>query len=505
MGDQKLSALPALGLLFVALLGWSTVATAQSWVTPSTPLSFNVGAALQLTDGTILVQDWDNSYWWILKPDDFGNYYDGTWTKTAPIPLVYSPDYFASAVLPDGRVIIEGGEYNNLNPSESESSKGAIYNPETTDWKVVNPPTGWTQIGDAPSIVLPNKTYMLGNINNTQFALLNEKSLTWTVYPGTGKFDANSEEGWTLLPNGKVLTVDTYIGVPYNPTGKNSEIFNPKTKSWSGAGTTVVQLWDSEAGCARKPSNEMGPAVLRPNGTVFATGSNTCSGKPGHTAIYNTKTGKWAKGPNFLNDDDIADGPAAILPDGNVLVETNKGYGNSPVTFYEFNGSKFLNIPQPPGYSGNSEGGRMLATEDGTILLTHLGSPDIWFYHPAGKYQDAWRPQITSFPSCIEAGPTYTISGKQFNGLSQGGAFGDDGQSATNYPLMRIIDNTTKHVAHVFTHNFSTMGVATGSKIVSAQFDLEEGFIGSNTLEVIANGIPSKSVQITIAAPGGCG
>jgi hypothetical protein len=463
-----------------------------------------VGAALQLTDGTILVQDWDNSYWWILTPDDFGNYYDGTWTKTASIPLVYSPDYFASAVLPDGRVIVEGGEYNNLNSAESESSKGAIYNPKTTDWQVVKPPKGWTQIGDAPSIVLPNKTYMLGNINNTQFALLDESSLSWTVYPGVGKFDANSEEGWTLLPNGKVLTVDTYIGVPYNPTGKQSEIFNPKTKSWSGAGSTVVQLWDSEAGCARMPSNEMGPAVLRPNGTVFATGANTCIGKPGHTAIYNTKTGKWSKGPNFLNGDDIADGPASILPDGNVLVETNKGYGNSPVTFYEFNGATFLKIPLPTGYTGNSEGGRMLVTEDGTVMLTHLGSPDIWFYHPAGTYQDSWRPKITSFPSCIEAGATYTISGKQFNGLSQGAAFGDDGQSATNYPLVRIIDNSTNHVAHVFTHDFSTMGVATGAKIVSAEFELLEGFVGSNTLEVIANGIPSAGVQITIAAPGGC-
>ena len=54
----------------------------------------------------------------------------------------------------------------------------------------------------------------------TQFALLDEGALTWTVYPGTGKFDDNSEEGWTLLPGGDVLTVDTYIGVPYNSTGK---------------------------------------------------------------------------------------------------------------------------------------------------------------------------------------------------------------------------------------------------------------------------------------------
>ena len=210
---------------------------------------------------------------------------------------------------------------------------------------------------------------MLGNINNTQFALLDESSLTWTVYPGTGKFDANSEEGWTLLPGGDVLTVDTYIGVPYSGTGKHSEVFNPKTKTWSSAGGTVTQLWDSEDGCGMKPSNEIGAAVLRPDGTVFATGANTCPGKAGHTAIYNTKTKKWTKGPNFPGDNDIADGSAAVLPDGNVLVDTNPGYGNTPSTLYEFNGTKFLKIPQPPGNSGNTEGGRMLVTPDGTIYV----------------------------------------------------------------------------------------------------------------------------------------
>ncbi|MGA8307296.1 MAG: hypothetical protein WB723_16600, partial [Candidatus Acidiferrales bacterium] len=61
---------------------------------------------------------------------------------------------------------------------------------------------------------------------------------------GSNKFDVNDEEGWTLLPNGKVLTVDAYVpvGIPYIPDGTNSEIYNPKTGSWSSAGSTIVQL-----------------------------------------------------------------------------------------------------------------------------------------------------------------------------------------------------------------------------------------------------------------------
>ena len=40
-----------------------------------------------------------------------------------------------------------------------------------------------------------------------QAALLNPSTLTWTA-TGSGKFDINDEEGWTLLPNGKVLAVN---------------------------------------------------------------------------------------------------------------------------------------------------------------------------------------------------------------------------------------------------------------------------------------------------------
>jgi len=83
------------------------------------------------------------------------------------------------------------------------------------------------------------------------------RHLTWTIIgAGNGKADQNSEEGWELLPSGDVLTVDIW-------DVKNSELFNPTTKTWSSAGSTIVTLPDSSC-------EEIGPAVLRPDGTVFA-------------------------------------------------------------------------------------------------------------------------------------------------------------------------------------------------------------------------------------------
>jgi len=75
------------------------------------------GAPILLTDGTVLVQDAGCQDWWKLTPDISGSYVNGTWTQIASLPSDYSPLYHSSAVLADGRFIIEGGEYNFLTPA----------------------------------------------------------------------------------------------------------------------------------------------------------------------------------------------------------------------------------------------------------------------------------------------------------------------------------------------------------------------------------------------------
>jgi hypothetical protein len=412
-------------------------------------------------------------------------------------------------VLPDGRVIVEGGEDNyGTSPVTLWVTKGAIYDPTAGplgSWTNVPPPAGWTTIGDAQSVVLPNGKFMLADCCDipARAATLDATTLKWTDLKSTGEYqnknDYNDEEGWTLLPNGKLLTVDTYWAVPYNPSAQNSEIYDPGTGTWTSAGNTVNQLWDSRAACGKKTGNETGNAILMTDGRVFATGANSCLGAAGHTAIYD---GSWTAGPDIPGGNDVADGPAALLPNGHVLIDTNPGYGNNPSTFYEFDGTGFVTIPQPAGLNpSNTEGARLLVTASGTVLLTHLGTPNMWFYTPAGKYDPSWQPHICSgcYPTWPVIGITQTVSGTQFNGLSQAAAFGDDAQSATNYPLVRITNNATGHKFFARTHNFSTMAVATGTQMVSCEFDILPGTeLGSSTMEVIANGIPSNTVSIVV-------
>jgi hypothetical protein len=457
------------------------------------PTNCGPGNPILLTDGTVLLQDNGCQDWWKLTPDAFGNYVNGTWTQVASLPSGYSPLYHSSAVLTDGRVIIEGGEYNFLNPVWT--NKGAIYDPLANMWTMINPPSGWSTIGDAQGIVLADGTFMQANCCTPQAALFNPNTLTW-IATGAGKFDVNDEEGWTLLPNREVLTVDAYV-FAYDAKATGSELYNPASGTWFSAGSTIVQLWDSASKCGGKnhASYEVGPGVLRPDGTVFYTGANGCGAA--HTAIYNSKTGTWKAGPDFPDSLGIADGPAALEPNGKVLMMTSPTVFDIGARFFEWDGSGLTEVaPAPNAANDSSFYGNFLVLPTGQILFT-----DFYFvsvYTPSGTYDQAWQPRIQSAPTKVKAGGSYAISGYLFNGMSEGAAYGDDQQSATNYPLVRITNNRTGHVFYSRTHGHSSRAIAS-TDLVSTQFDVptnEEK--GPSQLVVIANGIPSAPVAVTV-------
>jgi hypothetical protein len=139
--------------------------------------------------------------------------------------------------------------------------------------------------------------------------------------------------------------------------------------------------------------------------------------------------------------------------------------------------------------------GLMTVLPNGQILL---GGSEV--YNSTGTYQAAWQPTISNSPATVTRGDTYQISGTQFNGLSQaGGGMGDEYQSSTNYPLIQITNNKTKHVFYAREHDPSTMGVATGSTSVTTNFDVPTKMdTGASSLVVIANGIPSAAVSVTV-------
>ena len=288
-------------------------ATGGKWTPLNNQPGFHTGAALLLTDGTVLAHEEsdlpsDNANygnWYRLTPDAYGSYINGTWsTVPTTLPSPYGPLYFASAVLPDGRAIAEGGEYNPRNGT-SDTTLGALFendpkNPNFNKWTSVLPPNNWVTIGDAQSAVLPDGTFMLANCCTTDEAETTTDGASW-VPTGTFKHDLNDEEGWTLLPGPPdaevLLTVDTSVlgGSTCGPTGSEMYI----NGFWFCIANTPTQLWDSG-------SHEMGPAVLRPDGTVFQAGGTSQFGS-GQSAIFDSSKFTWKAGPNFPPNLDVAD------------------------------------------------------------------------------------------------------------------------------------------------------------------------------------------------------
>ena len=451
--------------------------------------TFLCDTALLLTDGRVMVHQYGDpqhsgqgmNNWWALTPDANGSYLNGTWSQLASMSSSYGPLYFASAVLPDGRVIVEGGEYNFLN--FTETNQGSIYDPVNNTWTSVNPPVGWSQIGDAPGAVLPNGTFTMGNISSRSQVLFNATNLTWTP-TGNGKADNFSEEGFCLLPSGKLLLVDC-------SNGTNSELYDPATGLWSSAGSTIVRLADAG-------TLEIGPHIQRPNGTSVAFGGTV------HNSIYDFATGTWTPTTDFPNGNDMADAPCAVLPNGDVLVATSPGVFQTPVTFFTFNGAIFTQAPPTQtSISLTSYQERFLLLPTGQVLSlvadglqNHI---DAELFTSTGRPDPAWRPNITALANVLTRGTTVQVSGTQFNGLTVGSDYGDDCTNATNYPIVRITNEATRHVFYARTHDHSTMAIATGNAIVSTMMDIPASMeTGTSRIEVVANGIPSRTRRVTI-------
>lgn len=475
-----------------ATLGWQSL-------TNSPP--FAPGAMFLLTDGSVMVQALANGAgspdWWRLSPDSTGSYVNGTWSQLASLPSYYGPGAYAAAVLPDGRLAIEGAEYNNdvLN----WNNQGAIYDPLANAWTMVAPPNGgtgdWSKIGDAPSVVLADGRWLVGDSGSwtTADAFLNPSDLTWTATTGPGKIIGNAEAGFTLLPNGKILTVDA---LPPSCTTGSAEALDPATLSWSSAGSTPAPL------VACDGYSEIGAQILMYDGKVFADGTSP------ETALYDVASGTWSAGPSFPTvggqQQDASDTGAALLPNGDVLLLSRTGEiqvnGGMPSHFFLFDGTS---LTQAPEYPTSTEGGLgyMLLLPTGQVLYNGWPAGLQVFTDP-GAPNPADAPIPTVEPGKMAAGATYQLVGKQLNGLSEGAAFGDDYQSSTDYPLVQITNDGTGDVAYARTFGMTNRSIAPGSPSCT-NFTIPNGIeTGASELRVIANGIASLPAPVTIGAGG---
>lgn len=302
---------------------------------------------VQETDGTLLVQSYDGQTWMKLTPDAKGSYINGTWTTLGLEPVARL--YFASQILPDGKLFVAGGEYSGPGLLPNWSNTGEIYNPLTNSWSIITP---YPNQPGCPYIY-----YVSGNTTSGSTKITGVYPYTTGLFVGEGVFGTGIPSGATIVsvnsptqitisaPATKTATADTIVlSAYYELTGclgddpssllsssnilvgdlvnSNTYIYDAASNAWSPSGTKVYPDSSDEEGWTR---TSQGSIV---NYDLFQSIATNGS----YAEKYNPTTGMWtgispsdgsARGtiPQLSSPNlGYELGPALRLQDGRVIV-----------------------------------------------------------------------------------------------------------------------------------------------------------------------------------------
>jgi hypothetical protein len=458
----------------IAILAANPVSASGTWTgfTNQPPAGFS--NCLLLTDGTVMCAVGGGSggnTWYKLTPDSSGSYTNGTWSQLASMNDTRL--YYSSEVLPNGNVYVAGGEYG----TGGSDARAEIYNPLTNSWSFSS--TMPFTATDASAILLPNGNILQSNSQST-YAQYNPNNNSWS---GTFGGPDSNETDWVQLPDSSILELVSY--------GQNTSRYIPSSNSWVNDATVPVALFGY--------GGELGSAHLLPNGNVFWLGATS------NTAIYtpsgNTNPGSWVAGPQIPGGFGAVDSAAAMMANGNILCAVGSTSGfSAPTYFYEYNytTNSFSQVNGPTGTSDNTSPftTSMLALPDGGILYQGTG---LYEYKPNGSQVSSGAPSVQSITHNSDG--SYTLTGTGLDGISEGAKYGDDKQMNSNYPLVRITNNSTGTVYYCRTYNWTPGLVMTGSRTMSTQFAVPSSAPnGSYTLVVSANGIASSGVSFALGS-----
>ena len=451
---------------------------------------------LLLSDGTVMAKgfagggDGIGNSWYRLTPDANGSYVNGTWTTLAPMHDTRL--YFSTQVLKDARVFVAGGEYG------SGGATAEIYDPVTGIWTQINPPTSVIDPNssqgffDSVSEIRPDGKVLIAPVSPNVIGgtvIYDPAMNMWSEGPLLANNVQNQDEAsWVKLPDSSILTID--------PFGQNgySERYIPSANAWISDSTVPVNPYDPVA-------FEIGAALLLPNGNALFLTNN------GVTLLYtpsgSSSPGTWTIGPPIPNSQGTPDAPAAMMVNGKILcavspLPTSHSMVQypSPTSFYEYDSAtnSFAQINGPTGLTENhpTYACVMLDLPDGTVLYTN-NARQLYVYQPFGSPLAAGKPNINTISKNSDG--SFHLTGTLLNGISEGAAYGDDVQVATNYPIVRLSD-ANGHTYYARTYNWSGTGVMTGSTLQTTEFTIPPGLpSGVYYLAVVANGVASDVVS----------
>jgi hypothetical protein len=282
-------------------------------------------AALRLRDGGVLVVGGSGLY--TAGPLASAEIYDptaGTWTSTGSTAASRS----APVLLPDGRVLVEGGFNNGSNPVASAE----IYDPTTGSWTITGS-MAYRRNWHSATLMSNGKVLVAGgnacpaaggSCTGKYAEVYDPATETWT---STGSLNSDHASHMAVpLPDGRVLVVGGHTpGTGSWQAGFTStasaELYDPTTGAWTATGsmttaregTTAVLLQD---GRVLVPGGAKCDYTISSNPPAPPLVSETC--RPlASVEVYDAATGSWATTGSLTSErDQLA---VTLLCDGRVL------------------------------------------------------------------------------------------------------------------------------------------------------------------------------------------
>lgn len=277
-------------------------------------------SATRLADGRLLLAGGVKSSGGTAAADLFDPA-TSSWTPAAPMGVMRTSH--TATLLHDGRVLVTGGSTVSTSASQGyvNNASAEIYDPIANTWTAA-PPMSVARSHHTATLLPDGTVLVMGGENATYLVeasaeIYDPVANTWTA-PRTAPLAARSQHTATLLADGKVLVAggfDIVAGV-LTPLA-SAELYDPvlhaTTTISNGVSTTVVTGQDFTAAAPLAFARDGHSATRLADGRVVVAGGGTSQ-----TEIYDPVAATWTtKSPTAATHTSHG---AVLLNDGRVLV-----------------------------------------------------------------------------------------------------------------------------------------------------------------------------------------
>jgi uncharacterized delta-60 repeat protein len=397
--------------------------------------------------------------------------YTGSWTQVNASPGWSNRYYHSSVVMPDGSIVLMGGNMNNDVWRSTDNG---------TTWVQVTGNAGWSALEGQSCVVMPDGSIVLMGGSRNDVWRSNDYGATWIlVSAGFPNLMAHSS---VVMPDGSIIVMGTFVGLT---TLYESEVWKS-----TDYGATWTLVTDNPGWSDRQHHS----SVVTPDGSIILIGGG----------FFNNDVWKSSdNGTTWARQTSDAEWPArcmhtsVAMPDGSIVLMggRNNGIDMNDVWRSTNNGTNWIRLPDG-GWLPREAHSSVVLPDGSIVLMGGWGYPtlynDVWRFMPAGS--SAQNPVHT-----YTTPGNYTVSLQAYNAggynttrkagyITVNFNEGSDSDYPTPLPTSTTIPTGTNIT--------ETVNVGGGSAVTRAEMTGTD--LGKN---LVISAFPKKSLPLGMVTP----